>query len=54
MVSRAHDWIAEYDGIEDITCFLGFCFELRGIMLDDTLLRYRLASYLLSVLWGEL
>jgi len=50
MVSRSSYWVSEYDGIEDFTCFLGFCFELCGIMLDVTILRYRTGSYFLPIL----
>jgi hypothetical protein len=50
MVSCPSDWVSEYHGIEDVTCFLGFCIELRGIMLDVIVLRYRTGTYFLPIL----
>ena len=54
MVSRAHDWIPECDGTTDVTGFLGFSFELCGIMLDNLVLCDRTGSYILPLLRGEL
>ena len=54
MVSRAHDWVPEYDGTTDFTGFLGISVELCGIMLDNLVLCHCTCAYLLPLVRGEL
>lgn len=52
MVSRSNDGLAQYDGIENFTRFLGVRIELRRTLLDCGVLRDCARAHFLPLLWG--